>query len=162
MSVEPKVILQKLQNILQQKFRFMRIELCWKTSNDPGGGRIPFLLVCKPTQMPNLRFMTYLPSFYVIVNVEPRIAIDKLTKQIILMQLVTYQGRVIASESIDWEWIRSPQYRLISQLANDSIGNYQKLQCINKLKSHTVFTIMVRKIPAHKDFRSVRKEFRIL
>ena len=71
--------------------------------------------------MPNLRLMTYLPSFYVIVLIEPNTKGDH-TDRTVSMHLVTYQGRVIAKESIDWEGTTTPQFKLISQLANDSIG----------------------------------------
>ena len=118
-----EAVLEKLQTILWKRFPFLKIELCWKTSLETSN-RIPFLHIWKPIQMPNLRFLTYLPSFHLITTVrspakEPA---EDQAKQTIFMHLITYQGRLMAKESFVWEWNNTPHFKLISQLANDSIG----------------------------------------
>ena len=121
MASPPEAILVKLRKLILEKFRFLRIALCWKASVETNG-RIPFLHIWKPVQMPNLRLMNYLPSFYVIVTVKTNQPEGTPTKQIISMQLMTYQGRVIAKDSVSWKWTNPPHFKLISQLANDSVG----------------------------------------
>jgi len=122
MSSKSKSILEQLQTILQEKYPFLRVELCWKAVTTYPFGRAPFLHISKPMQMPNLRFMTYLPSFHVIITVGPRPNDGILETETVTMHLLTFQGRVIAKETFEWEWISTPQFKLVSQLANDSIG----------------------------------------
>ena len=141
MSSPPEAILAKLRKILLEKFRSLRIELCWKASI--ATGRIPFLHIWKPMQMPNLRFMTYLPSFHVIVTVGTH-PTGNATNQIISMQLLTYQGRVIAKDSVNWKWIKTPHFKLISQLANDSIGKINILCSLINYSSKTLNLLDVR------------------
>ena len=117
-----KSILEQLQEILQEKFPSLRVELCWKAVTTYPSGRAPFLHIFKPIQMPNLRFMTYLPSFHVIITVGPRPKDGIRENEIVNMHLLTFQGRMIAKETLEWELISTPQFKLVSQLANDSIG----------------------------------------
>ena len=119
-SSSAEATLTKLQKALVERFPFLKIELCWKASMEKTG-RAPFLHIWKPMQMPNLRFMTYLPSFYVIVTIGKRPRADSFTK-VIWMHLITYQGKVIARDSTEEKWDELPHFKLISQLANDSIG----------------------------------------
>ena len=125
----PEATLAKLRTVLIERFRFLKIELCWKASMEKTG-RAPFLHIWKPMQMPNLRFMTYLPSFYVIVTIGKCPNGENPTK-VIWMHLVTYQGKVIARDSVEWKWDELPHFKLISQLANDSIGMIEALDLTN-------------------------------
>ena len=83
--------------------------------------KTPFIVIYNPRQRPNLRLMSYLPSFYVIARVEHDYEDEKDgTCRVIEMCLTTYQGMVIARESV--KLASKPKFRLLSHLTNHCIG----------------------------------------
>ena len=112
-----EVTLARFRNILQQKYPCLKMEICWKSSSDRVG-RTPYLHIWKSIQTPNLRFMAYLPSFHIMVTAARAASNEEDATQLFVMQLVAYQAKIIARDTVKWPLPETVHFKLVSQLVH--------------------------------------------